>query len=340
MRAAEAEGRRILAGEAATGVGVQTPGPDTMRPRPRPVPTFEESETALINAEAGNAPAGAPLLQSEAGVYGAPPPPAGVMQPGAATTDIAQGANINSAQGDLPALNTLMTSIPALTLERQSLDTMAAQLERSRRLAVAQRDGAALTQVDAQLALVDVRRRAMDYIAAGHVAATGNFDPMAAALSDMAGVPVEITPTAEGLYRISAGGQVIADGIDGNTMVNQYMLGVNDTYKEQVAAAAAEASRRDNAWFDATLEAWKKSVEQEGSSAAAITLETVKKQLDQAFKGTEYFSEKVMVDGEEAVVLYDRNSGNTPVRILKLRENPLLPGQVNIVEDTIRNVAR
>jgi GH24 family phage-related lysozyme (muramidase) len=344
--------RRLLAEQAAAEtattappapvepqVEVQTPGLDTPRPRPRPEMTFEQSEDALIAAEqaaGATAPAAGvtvPTAGATAPAAGATAPAAGVVQPSATTADVMQGANVNSVPDDFPGLGALFRDTAALAVERQNLDALAAALMRQMEFARQTRDAGLMLEADSKLAAINSRRSVMGYIAAGNAAMTGNFDPMAQALSEMSGQSIEITPRSGGTYDLSVDGQVVREGLAGDAMIQQYMYGVNDTYRATVDAARVAEAERAKAYFDAQIEMLIAESAQNAQAGREAYVKAVEAEI--ASMGSEFYSERIPYLDGEAIVLYDRKNPSAPVRVISVLPDPANPeatilGQINV----------
>lgn len=311
-------------------IEVQRAGLDTPRPRPRPELTFEQSEDALIAAEqAAAAGATAPAAGVAVPAVGG----AGVVQPGATTADVMQGANVNSVSDDFPGLGALFRDTAALAVERQNLDALAAALGRQMEFARQTRDANLMLDADSKLAAINSRRSVMGYIAAGNAAVTGNFDPMARALSEMSGQTIKITSRGDNTYDLSVDGQVVREGLAGDAMIRQYMYGVNDTYKATVDAARAEEAGRAKAYFDAQIEMLIAEAEQNAQAGREAYVKAVEAQI--AAMGSEFYSERIPYLDGEAIVLYDRKNPSAPVRVISVLPDPANPeatilGQINV----------
>lgn len=309
-------------------IEAQRAGVDTPRPRPRPEITFEQSEDALIAAEqaAGAAP-------TSAATGAATTTAAGVMQPGTTTADVMQGANVNSVADDFPALGTLFRDTAALAVERQNLDALAAALGRQMEFARQTRDANLMLDADSRLAAINSRRSVMGYIEAGNAAVTGNFDPMAQALSEMSGQTIKITSRGDNTYDLSVDGEVVRQGLAGDAMIQQYMYGVNDTYKATVDAARVAEAERAKAYFDAQIEMLIAASAQNAQAGREAYVKQVEAQM--AALGGEFYSERIPYLDGEAIILYDRKNPTAPVRAISVLPDPANPeatvlGQINV----------
>lgn len=330
----------------AAGVTVppamETPAATTPAPaEPAPVETVPV-ETAPVEMPAP-APAPAPTGPSAAQLAFDPlagqVPLAGVAGPTMTTMDVSRGANVNTISDDFPGIGVLFTDTAALAIEQQALEASAAALVRQRELARQLRDATLMLDADSKLAAVNARRGVIGYIAAGNAAATGNFDPMAQALSEMSGQQVQIVPRGDNTFDLIVDGQVARQGLPADVMVQQYMYGVNDQYRTLVDQARAAEAERNAAWFDAQVEILKETLKQEAQGTREMALEAAKRSLDQTLGATpEFYTEKATLNGEEVIVVYDRKNPNTPVRIIGMRENPLVPGTFELVQRNLPDV--
>ena len=329
-------------------VEVQQAGPDTPRPRARPELNFEESEAALVAAEDA---AAAPVEQftprgpSRAQMAFDPMAPymsgAGLQQPGATTADVAAGATLSTASPDFPGLGALLNDSMALQLESRQLDIQEDALRRQLEFARQTRDANTMLTTASQLALVEARRGVMGYISAGNAAATGNFDPMAQALSEMAGAPVRILPRGDGTFNVMMGQQPIAEGIDGNTMIQQYMLGVNDTYRQQVASAQAAAAERAKMYLETELEVIKETAKQASQLGREQQLEIIKAELARvAGTNPEIYAQTMTTADGEQILFYDRGNPGAPIKVVRLRPNPQTGGMDVLVQENVANATR
>jgi GH24 family phage-related lysozyme (muramidase) len=298
------------------------PTEDTIRPTPRPVPTIEEFDAQFPGPEPDAAP-----------------PPAGLRTTTPLVQDIQQGTTPQSASPSMPGMTALFTDLPAVQQERAALQATLALLDQQMAFARQMQDSNLAMTVMGQATLAQIRMRTLDQIQAGAIASTGNFDPMAQALSQMAGQTVQIVPREGNTVDVVVDGQVVQQGLPVSQMISAYRQGVDEQYRARLSAAAAEEASRDRAIFDMRVEALKDQLAQEAQGTREQANAAFDRVLEQQFPRSEFFTEKITDSmGQELVVIYDRKNMDTPVRSLQLRENPALPGQFTLVERDITSL--
>lgn len=302
-------------------------------------------ETAPVEQTPAPAPAPAPAQPRDTGAawsafdpLAGQVPLAGVTAPGMTTMDVNRGATVSTISDDFPGIGALFNDSAALAVEWQTLEASAAALRRQRELARQLQDANLMLDADSKLAVINARRGVIQYIAAGNAATTGNMDPMAEALTEMSGQQVQIRPRGDNTYDLIVDGQVARTGLPANVMVEQFMYGVNDQYRALVDQARAAEAQRNAAWFDAQIEMLKETVKQEAQGSREMALEYAKRTLDLTLGAMpEFYTEKMTVDGEEVIVVYDRKNPGTPMRVIGMQENPLVPGEFNLVDRPLRS---
>ena len=314
------------------------------RPREDMRPTLEELETQSgVTADRV-----APLpsaVQRPAGAYSMGDgteftlPSAGLQATTPLVQDIQRGATPQSASPAMPGMTALFTDLPAIQQERAALQATLALLNQQMAFARQMQDSNLAMTAMGQAALAQIRMRTLDQIQAGAAASTGNFDPMAQALSQMAGQMVQIVPRQGNTVDVVVDGQVVQQGLPVSQMISAYRQGVDEQYRAQLAAAATEEASRDRAVFDMRVEALKGQLAQEAQGTREQANAAFDKLLQQQFPRPEFFTEKIADSmGQELIVIYDRKNMDTPVRSLQLRENPALPGQFTLVERDITSL--
>lgn len=265
---------------------------------------------------------------------------AGVSTPTVTTGDVLAGADIKTAQEDFPGLSALFRETALLGAENAALDASEQALIRQREFARQTRDATTMMDADAKLALVQARRSVMGYIEAGNAAMTGNFEPMAAALSQMSGQDVKITPTGTGVYTVSVDGKVAQEGLDGQSMVQQYMYGVNEAYRAEVEAARAAAASAATEKMKAGFEQAKIILEQEMQAQREVTVEQAKAYIEaQVGANPEFYTQSITgADGSTSVLLYDRKNPNTPMSVITMQTRE--DGTVESVQSDVYNTRR
>jgi hypothetical protein len=307
-------------------------------------PTLEELETQSgVTADRV-----APLpsaVQRPAGAYSMGDgteftlPSAGLQATTPLVQDIQRGATPQSASPAMPGMTALFTDLPAIQQERAALQATLALLNQQMAFARQMQDSNLAMTAMGQAALAQIRMRTLDQIQAGAAASTGNFDPMAQALSQMAGQMVQIVPRQGNTVDVVVDGQVVQQGLPVSQMISAYRQGVDEQYRAQLAAAATEEASRDRAVFDMRVEALKGQLAQEAQGTREQANAAFDKLLQQQFPRPEFFTEKIADSmGQELIVIYDRKNMDTPVRSLQLRENPALPGQFTLVERDITSL--
>jgi hypothetical protein len=326
------------------------PQPDTVRPRARPVvpeETFEQSEERAIAAEqavAREAPAteraaqpSGPSTSISMGDGTSVSIPAGLFTPQATTSDIARGASVSDAPKRMPALDAMFGDATRIGVERESLQTMMSLLQQQLEFARQIRDPRMVFELTGQMALAQTRMRSLGLVQAGAEARTGNFDPMAQALSQMTGQQVQITPLAGGRVNVTVDGNLVQSNVPADQVISAYRAGVDEVYQQQIAAQAAEQSRRSGAFFDMYLSAAEEAMKQEAQGTREMQVEAFKRSLD---ANPAIFTESVTDDttGAETIIVYDRNNPGRPMETITFRESPLVPGQFEPVRSMLTDM--
>lgn len=264
--------------------------------------------------------------------------PAGLFTPQATTSDIARGASVSDAPKRMPALDAMFGDATRIGVERESLQTMMSLLQQQLEFARQIRDPRMVFELTGQMALAQTRMRSLGLVQAGAEARTNNFDPMAQALSQMTGQQVQITPLAGGRVNVTVDGNLVQSNVPADQVISAYRAGVDEVYQQQIAAQAAEQSRRSGAFFDTYLSAVEEAMKQ---GTRAMQVEAFKRSLDaQLGADPALFTEKVtdQTTGEETVIVYDRNNPGAPMQTIRFRENPLVPGQFEPVRGSLTNM--
>ena len=329
--------------EQPAGLRTQRPDADTVRPRERPVPTIEEldaQEAPTEAAERAARPSG-PSTSISMGDGTSVSIPAGLFTPQATTSDIARGTSVSDAPKRMPALDAMFGDAARIGVERESLQTMMSLLQQQLEFARQIRDPRMVFELTGQMALAQTRMRSLGLVQAGAEARTGNFDPMAQALSQMTGQQVQITPLTGGRVNVTVDGNLVQSNVPADQVISAYRSGVDEMYQQQVAAEAAEQSRRSGAFFDMYLSAAEEAMKQEAQGTREMQVEAFKRSLDaQLGADPALFTETVTNEttGEQTVIVYDRNNPGAPMQTIRFRENPLVPGQFEPVRGSLTDM--
>jgi hypothetical protein len=312
----------------------------TTSPRPEPRPPVEVSTPAPTEAPTINPDRAASVADRFDPLAGTSMAfSAGIRPQGALSADIAQGATPSTVQRSMPGMSALFTDLPRVAAERETLQATLAMLQQQMTFAQQMQDSSLAMQAMNGMALANIRMRTLGYVQAGAAASTGNFDPMAQALSQMSGQSVQLVPRQGNTLDVVVDGRVVQQGLPSSQVISAYRVGVDEQYQQQVAAAAAQEASRDRAVFDTRLAAFKQQLEQEAIGTREERNAYVDRLLKQLFPESEFFIEKIAdgVDGER-LVIYDRKNIDTPIRSVQLRDNPARPGTSTVVETDVTSL--
>jgi hypothetical protein len=182
-------------------------------------------------------------------------PRAGLQFPDPIVGEIRRGGTPSTVSPDLGAMKALFTDAPRLYAVRQDLAAEEERIRRDYRIAQGARNFAAMSLLSNELALVQSRQRAANYMEAGILAQQGNFDPLSQALSEMNNAPVRVTPVDANTVRVESAAGV--KQVPVSEMLSLYRQAVDESYQAQIAAAAAEEAAYAAEVRTAQLENWK-----------------------------------------------------------------------------------
>jgi hypothetical protein len=209
-------------------------------------------------------------------------------------------------------MKALFTDAPRLYAVRQDLAAEEERIRRDYRIAQGTRNFAAMSLLSNELALVQSRQRAANYMEAGILAQQGNFDPLSQALSEMNNAPVRVTPVDANTVRVESAAGV--KQVPVSEMLSLYRQAVDESYQAQIAAAAAEEAAARKFVFEESIKnelAIEKSRWDRMSEADRdLVIAEGKRRLELQYgRPVDAAAILVDVDSVPTVVIYDKNTG-------------------------------